>query len=248
VEAARTVPDAMDVIYALLLSRDPAIRRGQLDTLARSVDHRELERLGPILSALMAAPAEARLPLMDLAVPSLRRISDEQFHAFYRNMEVLIAADHEVDLFEFTLRHAVMRLVAPQFGGRDFRPRPDLPAAEIASAASVLLSALAHAGRRSGDDDEAEAREAFEAGRHELGPLAQRTLRLPRGECGLDRMDEALEILDRSAPPLKRRLITAATATVIHDRTVTPEEAELLRAVGHALNCPTPPFIPGVEI
>lgn len=247
VEAARTVPDAAGVVHALLVSRDEEVRRRQLDILARSMPRERFDPLGPILSRLMAAPVEARLPLMDLAVPSLRRLSGEQFHAFYGTMESLIAADERVDLFELALRHAVMRLVAPLFGGLRVRPRGDLPAAGIASAASVLLSALAHAGQEE-DEGGDRTREAFEAGRGEMGPLAGRILRLPRQECGVRRLDRALERLAGAAPQHVRRLVAAATAVVVHDRAVTMEEAEILRAVGHALGCPTPPFIPGVEI
>jgi hypothetical protein len=64
----------------------------------------------------------------------------------------------------------------------------------------------------------------------------------------VDRIDRALADLDRCPPLLKRSLVAACAATVALDGRATAGEAELLRAVGHALDCPTPPFIPGVEI
>ena len=66
------------------------------------------------------------------------RLSDEQFHAFYQNMEALIAADDRVDLPEFTLRRAVLRHVVPQFGARRVRGPRKLSAERAASALSRL--------------------------------------------------------------------------------------------------------------
>jgi len=49
-------------------------------------------------------------------------------------------------------------------------------------------------------------------------------------------------------PTVKRMLVRACAACIRHDRKVTLEEAELLRAVTAALDCPMPPFVPGMEI
>ena len=48
---------------------------------------------------------------------------------------------------------------------------------------------------------------------------------------------------DAAAPALKRSLMLACAATVMADDDVTDREAELIRAIGDALDCPVPPFV-----
>jgi hypothetical protein len=58
-------------------------------------------------------------------------------------------------------------------------------------------------------------------------------------------VDGALGRLILLAPRLKRSLLQAAAETVAFDRKVTLAEAELVRAVADALDCPVPPLLPG---
>ena len=71
---------------------------------------------------------------------------------------------------------------------------------------------------------------------------------LPVDQCGLSTLDEALTRLSAASPVLKRMILTACTACIAADGAVTVEEAELLRAVGDALDCPIPPFLPGARV
>ena len=66
-----------------------------------------------------------------------------------------------------------------------------------------------------------------------------------RQDCSLGAVDEALDQLLLLAPRLKRSLLEAAAETVAFDRQVTLAEAELVRAVADALDCPVPPLLPG---
>jgi hypothetical protein len=56
-------------------------------------------------------------------------------------------------------------------------------------------------------------------------------------------VDAALQRFDAAVPALKRSLMLACAATVMADDTVTDREAELIRAIGDALDCPVPPFV-----
>ena len=105
-----------------------------------------------------------------------------------------------------------------------------------------LLSILAHAGHRDGDA----ARRSFAEAAGRL-PGLDLTL-LSRGECGLRRLDTALDRLALAAPRLKRDVIRACATCVAADRTVTVNEAELLRAVAAVLGCPMPPLLPGQPV
>jgi hypothetical protein len=56
-------------------------------------------------------------------------------------------------------------------------------------------------------------------------------------------MDKALDRLAEATPPVKQKLIAAFTAAVSADGAVLPDEAEALRAVADALDCPIPPMV-----
>ncbi len=243
-ERSRSLPGALMVVYALLIGSEAQSRKKQVEILRRALPPAHMADFAKVLPALEGAPREARLPLMDLAVSTLRRLSPAQFQSFHETVQELVRADDRIDLFELALSRAVVRHVAPVFGGN--RP-PEVRYRSIRSISgevSGLLTALARCGQR---EPEA-ARSAFESARLLLGDEAGLIRMLPPGECGVERIERALDEMARTSPSIKKTLIASATACVMWDRTVTMEEAELLRAFGDALDCPVPPFIPGVEI
>jgi hypothetical protein len=77
----------------------------------------------------------------------------------------------------------------------------------------------------------------------ELGGLTECVL-LPPAKASLKDLDAALNNLALAAPAIKQRILSGAVAAVSADGTVTPDEAEALRAVADSLDCPLPPFLP----
>jgi hypothetical protein len=62
-------------------------------------------------------------------------------------------------------------------------------------------------------------------------------------DWSLATLPQHLERLRQAAPKLKQSVINACAHTVLLDSNVTAQEAELLRAVTIALDCPIPPFL-----
>ena len=56
-------------------------------------------------------------------------------------------------------------------------------------------------------------------------------------------LDAALDALARIKPASRERLMDAVVATLSHDGTIIPQEAELLRGVAEVLDCPMPPTL-----
>ena len=105
---------------------------------------------------------------------------------------------------------------------------------------AIALSALVHLGHR----EEGEARLAFDQAVAVLKVDRPLTL-VPRGDCTLRSIHEALDKLASTSPAIKRRLLHAAVIAVAVDGEVTVGEAELLRAIGDSLECPLPPLFAG---
>jgi len=101
----------------------------------------------------------------------------------------------------------------------------------------IVLSAIA----RAGADDEETAQTAFRSGTAEL-PLREELRLLPEAKTGLTEVDEALTGLEHSSFELRKQLLQAALAIVMHDRELRAEEGEMVRAVCESLDVPMPPL------
>jgi hypothetical protein len=166
----------------------------------------------------------------------------EDYERFDRCVRTLVETDSEIDLFEYTVTKALMRHLEPQFKRGDrsitqfYTIKPLLPDC------SVLLSALAH----SGHVDGADAAKAFAAGipylRHGVTGLRMSEA----ADCGLGPFDEALGRLAQAVPQIKKNVLDACAHAVAADGVIHANEAELLRAIADALDCPIPPFLKGI--
>ena len=237
----REPASARIIIFSLLLSHDSKTRRAQFQLLNESKDPLVSSEATLEASTLIdRCPPEARLPLVDLALPALRTLSLSQYQDFTGLVEELMKADQEIDLFEFTLQHILRRHLDPHFT----QTRP--PGTHYGSLApltheiSLLLSKLA----RAGQDGEENAQQAFAQGVEELKKSRLKLSWLEQ-EDGFEALSKALDRLNRVTPLLKRRLLRACGVCVSHDGQVTLREGELLRAIADALDCPMPPFLPG---
>ena len=62
-------------------------------------------------------------------------------------------------------------------------------------------------------------------------------------KLGAPALDRILGHLAACKPAFRKKLIEACASVVLHDGQVTVGEAELLRAVAKALDCPVPPLL-----
>ena len=238
--AVRDPLGASALIYALLISPDPQLRGTQLQLLAQNTSDAVRRETELLLPALAPIATNTKLPLVDLALPTLRQLSPAQYQQFARAIQQLIESDGEIDLFEYVLQKIVLRHLEPHF----------LPARKpviqyyalkpLAPDCAVLLSALA----RVGSDDPAKAQAAFQQGARQLSDSAQVELNfIPADSCDLPHVDTALNRLCRAVPQIKKNVLNACAQTVAADGVIQGMEAELLRAIADTLDCPMPPFL-----
>jgi hypothetical protein len=237
VGAAHEPYGARAVVYTLLLDRETGPRQVQLAHLAKAADpgvYQETLRLAPLVAGL---DVRARLPLVEIALPALRALTLAQEAVFRQNVVTLVQADNRIDLFEWSLHRILLHDLAAHRGqGRPAAgTRHALPSAQ--AACELLLSMLAHAGHRDAEG----ARQAFEQGRQHL-QMPHARLR-PGADLRFDALDAALATLEHAAPEAKRRILQAAVAVIVADRTVAVAEAELLRAISASLGAPMPPLL-----
>ncbi len=239
-DAARDAMGASALVYGLLLSTDSAMRAKQLGLLAQNTSdavRQETERLLPQIDPVAT---NAKLPLVDLALPGLRQLSPTQYQQFSKAIQVLIEADGEIDLFEYVLQKIVLRHLDTQFNGARRAVVQFYALKPLAPDCSVLLSALAHVG----SEDPAQCEAAFQKGARDLSVAAQTQLVYVSAEdSDLSHVDAALNRLNQAVPPIKKVVLNACVQVVAADGVIQEMEAELLRAIADALDCPMPPFL-----
>jgi Zn-dependent protease with chaperone function len=237
-QSVREPYGARAVLFGLLLDRNAEIRDNQLTTLREQATADVFELTQKLIPDLDALDVRARLPLVDLALPSLRAMSPSQYRDFLNCFKKIVAADDRLGLFEWTLYRVLLRHLRPQFE-KTAAPRPARYGLErMGPQCSILLATLAHA-----DNRRAEAPAAFARGAAKLPGVEVRLL--DSAECGLEPLSRALDDLAHVADKKRRHVVDACAACICADREVTVAEAELLRGVCDMLDCPMPPLLPG---
>jgi hypothetical protein len=235
-DAAREPFGARAVVFAVLLDADRSVAAQQLEALRQVTPPALFDLTRELSGPVRALGPEARLPLVEMALPALRQLSRPQAADFLRALRALIEADRRVSLSEYALHKVITRslpaLARPDRGGapRYMALKPVLPDAV------ALLSALAAADGK----DERSAAAHFASGIQRLGVDGAYR---PITDTSPGAISAALDRLAAAAPGVKRRVVDALAYCVAADGVVQAEEAELLRAVTAALDCPLPPML-----
>jgi Zn-dependent protease with chaperone function len=239
VAAARESARAPALVIALLLDQQPARRKAQLAPLAQR-DPAFAHEATVLFQARMQAPPRSLLPLLELTIPALRGLPSPARAQLRADARALALADDVLSPFEFALlrtldRHVRLAGELPQ------RPpgRPESLLDRFAEA-TLVISVLARVGAVDGaSDNEVAATRAFAAGMFALSMPGEAVL-LPEDRCSLLDLERATEALGNVSPLGKRNLLQACAAATGADGKLTPEEADLLRALAEGWDCPIP--------
>lgn len=240
VEARSTLAGAVATAYLLLLDEDRQVRRTQAELIqdqAPSSIAREAQKLWPVLRDM---DDELRLPLMDLLIPVLRQMTDEQFEQFRRVASALIETDSGTGFRAFIMERVVLHHLEIAFGTDPRRSTQFTSFSGVTRDLEHVLSALAFAA----SDDIAIVESSFAAGRNQLPRIVADKLELrPRDRWSFDHIATSLERLSLSTPNIKRAVIDACAHCVMVDERLVTSEIEMLRAICEILDVPLPPLI-----
>ncbi|MZR63735.1 M48 family metallopeptidase [Alcanivorax sp. DP30] len=227
---AHTPEGARQVLFALVLAGSRAdstmlLARCKLaDSQAFQSLTRAVRELGP----------ETRLPLIDMALPSLKSQPRDSRRKLLADLERLCNADQHFSLFEWTLL-ALARQQLDDNAGRNRHTRFHRLGA-VAQELQQLFSVLVWAGGAS----EAQAEALFRQHAGSLLPAARSLL--PLSHCSSAKLFSAVDRLADLSPLLKGPIIDCAVDLAMADGTLKTAERELLRALSSLLECPLPPL------
>jgi Zn-dependent protease with chaperone function len=240
--AVRESHGAVSAVCGLVLSPNADLQKVQCGIIHETLGEDIAAHAFRLHAFITSMDVTLKLPMLMLAIPALRQLLPDDYENFNRCVRALVETDSQIDLFEYAVLKAVMRHIEPQFKPpartitQFYSIKPLLPDC------AMVLSALAH----SGHTDSKEVAQAFAAGvphlRHGVTGLSL----LQAQDCGLEALDPALERLAQAVPQIKKNVLDACAHTVAADGVIHANEAELLRAMADALDCPIPPFLRGV--
>lgn len=232
--AAREPYGARAVIYCLLLDKGSPLREQQIEWLQNHADKDVYELVTRLTPQVDALKPGFRLPVIVIAIPALKQLSDDQYSPFKKNLVALINLDGRVDLFEWSLQKILFRHLEGHFDRRSDAASRYRDIDRLTKECAMVLSMMAYAGTSNQND----AQSAFDASSRQL---ALRGLALvAKDQIRIADLDQALGELDLSSPAVKLRLLTACVASMWHDKKALPSELELLRAFASVLDCPIP--------
>jgi Zn-dependent protease with chaperone function len=232
---------ACAAVYALLLERGIE-RDTQMSVLQTNVPQ-QAAFAGHLAEAIDQLPKSARLPLLDLAMPALRQLSEADRKSLLATVDKLIAADNKFTLAEFVLQTVLARRLDVHAGRAT--PVKFSRISELRSECAMLLSLVAHVAAAADSRTQQEVpAQAFMRGVAccpELGLsagdlIAVSIIRFSNVKIALDRANQL-------APLAKPALIKALLATASVTGQLPVPVADMLRAICAALDAPIPPSV-----
>ncbi|MGA0132820.1 MAG: M48 family metallopeptidase [Opitutales bacterium] len=220
VEAASDLVGSLAVVFTLVLSGQAAARERQLKALSGLAGGEVVREVARLEALVRALPRGHRLPLLDLALPTLRQLSAEQRALIRDGVSEATALSGDA-LLQVLLQAALRRHLG--------LPPPIASSGEDAGRAyGIVLLALVHASEQ---DDARKERAFFRAFTHLPGRSAPAFGPPPSSA----EIDAALAALLRLSVAQRREVVRACGVAMLHDGRAEPGEIEMVRAVGDSL-------------
>jgi Zn-dependent protease with chaperone function len=222
------------IIFAILLDADANEKERQLDGLKQVMADEVVRHVSMLDETIKSLDRSLKLPLLDLSLPMLRRMSTEQFQTFKQAVSILVESDGKLNLFEYALQLVISNRLEAAFHP-SAKKQVFKSIEPLIEDAVILISKLSIEGH----DDQAEAEKAFASAMMMIPAVGSAAMvNTPFHTVGV-----AISNFAASAPGVKKTILDACAHCILFDRTVTIKEAELLRAIAYALNLPVPPFL-----
>jgi len=230
--------ESQALIFGLLLAKDEALISSEISFLRESAGEEATALALKWQEEVRGLHSARKIALIDLALPTLRGLSESEYRRFLEITRWLIASDREVNLFEFMIQRVIERHLVSHFERRGFGKIRYTKFSKLLNEANLLVSTIAEIGA----GNEAEAAAAYEAGTEGwIGEFEK------QGTTSLSDLDEVLNRFDQASPMVKKELLVSCGKAAARDGDLSNREAELLRSIADAIGCPVPPFVGGLE-
>jgi Zn-dependent protease with chaperone function len=235
--AIREPASACAVVYALLLGQ--VAERGPQIALLKNDMPKQADFVLYISEAIDSLPRNMRLPLLDLAMPALRQLSNAESTRVLEMVDKLIASDNKITLAEFVFQTVLTRRLDARSGRAIPVKFHSLSA--LKDECILLLSLLAYVSAKGSHEEPIAAFQRGIAQCTELGLMPGNLHAITA--INFSRIRDALDRLNQLAPLAKPALIKALLATTDQTNPLPIVTADVMRAICAALEVPVPPDV-----
>jgi len=225
---------AESLLFAMLLSGEIEIETNQIEQIKKMCGSETEFAVLSLKQHLSKIKPEWKLPIVEIAIPSLKEMSEEQFGRFRSTLSELINADGKVTLFEYALEKIVTHQLEVVYSKK---ADPEITHAnlnKLGGEISLLISAIAH--ETTGNPEE-----AWNAAIQTLPvKLKEEFTFIKQSDCTFDAVDQALEELGKSSGAIKKSFLNAALHSIAQDGISNRKEMEWVRAMAAAIDSPLP--------
>ena len=212
VSAARHPDEAQLLIFALLISSEGGLRGAEAQTLnSLSLSTENTQLISQWSESMQTLHSARKILLIDLIIPSLRRLSQPVKERFIDITRALIESDRNVSLFEYMLQRVIERHLIRHARGASYSKVRYHKLNQVLPHVQKLSQIMEQC-----QEDTTLSREAMQE------------------------LDQSLNVCERSSPELKQRIIEHMTSVAVTDGSLSDRESELLRAIAVAFGCICP--------
>lgn len=231
-EKVHSVFSAPSVIMALLLSKDKLIRGQQLDIL-NGVTEFSCSDLQANFQDLSTIESQHYLSLVELAMPALKTLSENQFLRLKEILRKLIHIDAEVEWFEWCVFQMITHHCGRHFNLTRAPKAKYRKMSEILGSYHLVLSMMIVQSRGNNSEviKEQIRLSSIAAG---IKPFDL----LPSSQLDLDAFSKAARQLAQVFPLLKPRMIKGLISAARFDGLVAMEERQMIMAFAAVIDCP----------
>jgi len=233
-QAAHSNQWATEVLFYCLMDPADDIREQQLLIIAQNMGGDSEARVRALMGAAPVLAREQRLPLLEIAIPELKRRPPDYIAKVLATVKLLNRADGKTDVFEYLMAKIIAQHLWESTNPQKVRLSGKASLNDVTESALAVVAVLASRG----NDGKEAVEKAFRAGSDKLGAGA--AVMMPATEDWIAVMDKSLPELDQLRPADKEKLVRALIATVMSDNKVAVAEMELLRVICSVIHVPLP--------
>jgi Zn-dependent protease with chaperone function len=225
---------ARAVIYSFLIT--PNFEKEQLDLLAENADPQVFKLTCDLFDQISKLDFNLRLPIIEMAINTLKLLSFEQFKIFRKNIILLVNADSQISFSEWSLMKIILSNLESGFKHELKIAKPKINTKNINNSIGLFLSLFANYHT----PGEAVAKNKFEEAINKIASLKGNKLEFTAHKnIKIEDLDTNIEILKKLKPRGKERFIKLAIGCMDSNEISAPQR-ELLRAICAVIGCPMP--------
>lgn len=238
--SAHEALDATLLVYLILLDEKEEVRKKQITLLHQRLPESYLAEFNRLRLLAGQIQDKNSLAILDLCLPALADLSEEQYRDMRKLAFDLAHADNKIDLYEYTLQIVLLKHFDRIFYPEKVARIEQKSLEQLIQPASDLFLGLAVLGNNFNLELAEPA--YIVAAEHATIPEHARYDFKNLPEVDLKLLDHAIQHFTNVDYNVRQIILKSAIACITQDKTLNSNELALIRAIADSFDCPVPFF------